>query len=128
MTDSENSTQKAEESPKKRFGSMSKRKRKNIVFVGLMVLVVALTAIPGEKTACVVTGKTLEEGYKRRGLVNTIHTENCGTFHASGDWFVGQFSSSEVYNDLEVGEAYNFKTRGFRFLVAYPNILSFEKL
>lgn len=73
---------------------------------------------------CTVTEKdrtTKAEG----GSDARVYTENCGTFQVADSILSWTFSSADTYASIEVGETYDFKTRGFRipFLSAFPNIV-----
>ena len=59
-----------------------------------------------------------------------VYTENCGNFKVADSLLSWTWSSSDTYREIEVGETYEFKTRGFRvpFLSAFPNIVEAEEV
>lgn len=104
------------------------------VFVLVALIAVASIAsaifISGSSSTCVVTDKdrtTNSEG----GSDMRIYTEGCDgsssvkVFSVSDNWFAGQFASADTFASIDVGETYNFETRGFRLpiLSLFPNIV-----
>lgn len=80
----------------------------------------------GEVGPCTVTEKepVMVEGNNQY----RVYTEECGTFVIK-DTIVGlRFNSADAYGALSLGEAYNFRTQGFRLGItsSFPNILDYE--
>ena len=51
-------------------------------------------------------------------------------FENEDNWIAGKFDSSDIYNDLELGQDYCFKTIGWRipFLSQYENIIDYRPI
>ena len=68
---------------------------------------------------------------KRNGKADMylVVDENKNTYKITDLFFKFKFNSTDLYNELEVGQTYNIKTSGFRIkiLSQYPNVNKIEK-
>lgn len=95
-------------------------------FLTLFTVIALSVVVEGEASACVVTDKSGEYSH-RRSATNIVYTENCGRFQVNANWFAGQFNPEGVYSSIEIGETYNFETRGVESVILARNIVSYEK-
>lgn len=53
-----------------------------------------------------------------------IYTDNCGVFTVNDNLLSLQFNAADEYNNIKVGETYDFSGRGFRapIISMFPNI------
>ena len=70
---------------------------------------------------------TISDKYVKRIGDNDVYLvvdENKNTYKVSDLFFNFKFNSTDIYNNLEIGETYKVKISGFRirFLSEYPNI------
>lgn len=108
------------------------------IFMGAMcVLVVGLmgfgafqaVAVKNSHISCTVVDKDRTKDSDGASDMR-IYTENCDggdknqVFKVGDNWFAGQFDSANTYSEIEIGESYDFETRGTRI----PIISMFENI
>lgn len=101
-----------------------------IVLASLVALNVGLFAVwnftPFNAHGCVVNDK--DRSYALQGKSSRsdyrIYTDNCGVLRVNDNLFGLQFNAADKYNDIKVGETYDFSGRGFRapIISMFPNI------
>lgn len=76
-------------------------------------------------TNCHVTDK--DRGVNRDGSSNVrVYTDNCGVFTVADNLFTGNVTSADTYGSIQVGQTYDFTTRGKRIPIfsSFPNIIT----
>lgn len=96
------------------------------IFSVLMIAGLSYTMNRDEVGPCTVIGKesVMVEGNNRYA----VYTEECGTFVIKDTIMGLRFNSADTYGALSLGEAYNFRTQGFKLgeTSLFPNILDYE--
>lgn len=97
------------------------------IFSVLIIAGLSYTMNRDEVGPCTVIGKesVMMEGNSQY----RVYTEECGTLIIK-DTIVGlRFNSADAYGALNLGEAYNFRTQGFKLgeTSSFPNILDYAE-
>lgn len=101
--------------------------------ITLLVVGVALAATFGVSTAnmthvatqtCTVTDKDRAKNSDGNSEMR-VYTNECDVLKVSDSLIDGQFDSASIYGRIQVGQRYEFTTRGYRFpfFSMFPNIV-----
>lgn len=75
---------------------------------------------------CVVENKEAVAGSSSNQY--RVYTENCGVFSVEDSLFAKRWDAADTYNDIKVGQTYDFHVQGGRypFFSMFPNVLELE--
>lgn len=101
-----------------------------IVLASLVALNVGLFAVWNftqfNAHGCVVNDKDRSYSVQNKSSRSDyrIYTDNCGVLRVNDNLFGLQFNAADEYNNIKVGETYDFSGRGFRapLISLFPNI------
>lgn len=118
------------------FGSHNTRLGIIAVIVGIVFVVgIGFTIFSSAHTetfeSCTVSDKTATSGHgEDKKTEYRIYTDECGTFTTKDSLLDWNWSSSDVYGSIKVGEKYTFETRGIRIPIfsSFQNISEATKL
>lgn len=103
----------------------------NIVFIIIAILLIVFLVFSGYLNNQEREITVVDKYIKRNGKADMylVVDENKNTYKITDLFFKFKFNSTDLYNELEVGQTYNIKTSGFRvkILSQYPNINKIEK-
>lgn len=115
-----------------------RRDMSHVIMAGMIVLTLGLfgfgafqaVAVQNSHTSCTVVDKDRTKNSEGQSDMR-IYTEGCDgengsqVFQVGDNWFAGQFDSANTYAEIEVGESYDFETRGTRvpILSMFENIV-----
>ncbi|WP_251151352.1 hypothetical protein [Cellulosimicrobium sp. Marseille-Q4280] len=100
-------------------GRRHARTRTPVLVLVSLIIAVSLTitvasSFAGEQTrTCTVTG-TDRARNSDGGSDMRVYTEQCGTLQVRDLWLRGQFSSADIFGQLEEGKTYEVTTVGWR--------------
>lgn len=94
-----------------------------LAVVGIIGVNIASATLLSSEKNCTVTDKDRTTGTD--GKSNMRVYTSCGVFNVADDLLSARFSSADTYASIEVGQTYDFDTRGIRFpiLSKFPNVL-----
>lgn len=97
------------------------------VAIGSIVFGIANATHVETQYACHVTDKDRSSN-GNGGSDMRVYTDNCGVFNVADSLLSWTWSSADTYNEVEVGETYDFTTRGYRvpFFSMFPNVVEVE--
>jgi hypothetical protein len=86
---------------------------------------ISSTAHTETMTGCVVNDKDRVRGSDGKSDMR-VYTDNCGVLTVKDSLIAGNFSASDRFNSIKVGQTYDFDTRGKRvgFFSMFPNIVT----
>ena len=105
-----------------------------VIFIGSIIFSLVNIAHAETYSDCVVSDKSAvavkDSANKSNGNTEyRIYTENCGTFTVNDSILIFQFNSADLYGQINVGESYDFETKGYRIPIvsSFPNINSISQ-
>lgn len=102
-----------------------------LFFIGLIIFIIVLTAMgyQNEQTFDIlVKDKYIKNGSKSGRYLVVDSDKN--TYEITDLFFKGKFNSTDLYNELEIGQKYKVTTTGYRIRIFshYQNINEIERI
>lgn len=94
-----------------------------IIIVGAIVLKVATIGYSNKEVIAIEVKDKYIKRDNKSDIYMIVDTDN-NTYQISDLFWIGKFNSTDLYNELEIGQAYFIEVTGIRnqFLSWYPNI------
>ena len=94
-----------------------------IIIVGAIVLKVATIGYSNKEIIAIEVKDKYIKRDNKSDVYMVVDTDN-NTYQITDLFFIGKFNSTDLYNELEIGQAYLVEITGVRnqFLSWYPNI------
>ena len=94
-----------------------------IIIVGAIVLKVATIGYSNKEVIAIEVKDKYIKRDNKSDVYMVVDTDN-NTYQITDLFFIGKFNSTDLYNELEIGQAYLVEITGVRnqFLSWYPNI------
>lgn len=94
-----------------------------IIIVGAIVFKVATIGYSNKEVIAIEVKDKYIKRDNKSDVYMVVDTDN-NTYQITDLFFIGKFNSTDLYNGLEIGQAYFIEVTGIRnqFLSWYPNI------
>lgn len=94
-----------------------------IIIVGAIVFKVATIGYSNKEVIAIEVKDKYIKRDNKSDVYMVVDTDN-NTYQITDLFFIGKFNSTDLYNELEIGQAYFIEVTGIRnqFLSWYPNI------
>lgn len=94
-----------------------------IIIVGAIVFKVATIGYSNKEVIAIEVKDKYIKRDNKSDIYMIVDTDN-NTYQISDLFWIGKFNSTDLYNELEIGQAYFIEVTGIRnqFLSWYPNI------
>lgn len=94
-----------------------------IIIVGAIVFKVATIGYSNKEVIAIEVKDKYIKRDNKSDIYIIVDTDN-NTYQISDLFWIGKFNSTDLYNELEIGQAYFIEVTGIRnqFLSWYPNI------
>lgn len=94
-----------------------------IIIVGAIVLKIATIGYSNKEVIAIEVKDKYIKRDNKSDVYMIVDTDN-NTYQISDLFLIGKFNSTDLYNELEIGQAYFIEITGIRnqFLSWYPNI------
>ena len=94
-----------------------------IIIVGAIVIKIATIGYSNKEVIAIEVKDKYIKRDNKSDVYMVVDTDN-NTYQITDLFFIGKFNSTDLYNELEIGQAYLVEITGVRnqFLSWYPNI------
>lgn len=94
-----------------------------IIIVGAIVIKIATIGYSNKEIIAIEVKDKYIKRDNKSDVYMVVDTDN-NTYQITDLFFIGKFNSTDLYNELEIGQAYLVEITGVRnqFLSWYPNI------